>query len=141
MSEPLLVASILMALAAALHGVLGETAILRAAIGTPLPQLRLPRAFRFLALSTSAENIDLQWRYLRAGWHFLTIDFIFSTILFAVAAFTPSPALGLMVPVTAVRYTVYAIFWLLIVALHHRSIFRTPQWVLLLAIAGCAWLD
>jgi hypothetical protein len=37
MSEPLLAASILSALAAALHGGLGETAIFPAAVRTPLP--------------------------------------------------------------------------------------------------------
>jgi hypothetical protein len=140
MNEPLLAASILSALAAALHGGLGETAIFRAAVRTPLPQLQLPSAFAFLAAQTAEANTEIQWRYLRAIWHFVTIDFICSTVLFAVSAFTPAPTLVLVVRFTAIRYAAYAIAWLVIVALHHRSIFRAPQWALPLAIAGCAWL-
>jgi hypothetical protein len=140
MNEPLLAASILSALAAVLHGGLGEAAIFRAAVRTPLPQLRPPSAFAFLAAQTAAANTEIQWRYLRTTWHLLTIDFSCSTVLFAVCAFTPAPALVLVVRFTAIRYATYAIAWLVFVALHHRSIFRAPQWALLLAIAGCAWL-
>jgi hypothetical protein len=39
--------------------------------------------------------------------------------------------------VTAGRYVAYASLWLLVVAVHHRSVFRAPQWILLLAIAAC----
>jgi hypothetical protein len=140
MNEPSLAASILSALAAALHGGLGETAIFRAAVRTPLPQLQLPSAFAFLATQTAAANTEIQWRYLRTTWHLLTIDFSCTTVLCAVCAFTPAPTLVLVVRFTAIRYATYAIAWLVIVALHHRSIFRAPQWALLLAIAGCAWL-
>ena len=140
MNELLLAASILSALAAALHGGLGETAIFRGAVRTPLPQLQLPSAFAFLAAQTAEATTEIQWRYLRTTWHLLTIDSICSTALFAVCAFTPAPTLVLVVRFTAIRYAAYAIAWLVIVALHHRNIFRAPQWALLLAIAGCAWL-
>jgi len=140
MNGSLVAASILSALAAALHGGLGETAILRAAVRTPLPRLQPPSAFAFLAAETAEANTEIQWRYLRTTWHFLTIDFICSTVLFAVCARTPSPTLVLVVRVTAIRYAAYAIAWLVFVALHHRSIFRAPQWALLFAIAVCAWL-
>ena|SRR5215468_3120984 len=140
MNESLLAATMLSALAAALHGGLGETAIFRAAVRTPLPQLQLPSAFAFLAAQTAQANTEIQWRYLRTTWHLLTIDFICSIVLFAGCAFTPAPTLVLAVRVTALRYAAYAIAWLVLVALHHRSIFHAPQWALLLAIAGCAWL-
>jgi len=101
MSEPLLVASGLSLLAAALHGILGETAIFHQARANPLPPFRLPRALRFLTLATPAENSALHWAYLRASWHFLTLDFIVSTILFGMAASSASPALENVVRVTA----------------------------------------
>ena len=140
MSEPLLVASGLSLLAAALHGILGETAIFHQALDNPLPPFRLPRTLRFLALATPAENSALHWAYLRASWHFLTLDFIVSTILFGMAASSASPALENVVRVTAVRYIAYAAAWLLIVAVRHRSVVGAPQWLLMLAIAGCALL-
>ena len=140
MSEPLLVASGLSLLTAALHGILGETAIFHQARANPLPPFRLPRALRFLTLATPAENSALHWAYLRASWHFLTLDFIVSTILFGMAASSTSPALENVVRVTAVRYIAYAAAWLLIVAVRHRSVVGAPQWLLVLAIAGCALL-
>jgi hypothetical protein len=85
-----------------------------------------------------APDATLQWSYLRAAWHFLTIDFVFASIVFAVAASSVSPALVLLVRITAVRYATYAVVWFIIVALKHRSIWRAPQWALLLAIAACA---
>jgi len=45
----------------------------------------------------------------------------------------------LLVRITAVRYATYAVVWFIFVALKHRSIWRAPQWALLLAIAACAW--
>ena len=140
MSKPLLVASGLSLLAAAVHGILGETAIFHPARANPLPPFRLSRALRFLTLATPAENSALHWAYLRASWHFLTLDFIVSTILFGMAASSTSPALENVVRVTAVRYIAYAAAWLLIVAVRHRSVVGAPQWLLLLAIAGCALL-
>jgi len=140
MSKPLLVASGLSLLAAAVHGILGETAIFHQARANPLPPFRLPRALRFLTLATPAENSALHWAYLRASWHFLTLDFIVSTILFGVAASSTSPALENLVRVTALRYIGYAAAWLLIVAVRHRSVVGAPQWLLLLAIAGCGLL-
>jgi len=85
-----------------------------------------------------APDAALQWSYLRAAWHFLTIDFVFAAIVFAVAASSASPALGLLVRITAVRYAIYAVAWFIFVALKQRSIWRAPQWVLLRAIATCA---
>jgi len=140
MSAPLLVASGLSLLAAAIHGILGETAIFHQARANPLPPFRLPRSLRFLTLATPAENSALHWAYLRASWHFLTLDFIVSAILFGMAASSTSPALENVVRVTAVRYIAYAAAWLLIVAVRHRSVVGAPQWLLLLAIAGCALL-
>ena len=140
MREPLLVASGLSLLAAAVHGILGETAIFHQARANPLPPFRLPRALRFLTLATPAENSALHWAYLRASWHFPTLDFIVSTILFGMAASSTSPALENVVRVTAVRYIAYAAAWLLIVAVRHRSVVGAPQWLLVLAIAGCALL-
>jgi len=140
MSEPLLVASGLSLLAAAIHGILGETAIFHQARANPLPPFRLPRALRFLTIGTPAENSALHWAYLRASWHFLTLDFIVSTILFGMAASSTSPTLENVVRVTAVRYIAYAAAWLLIVAVRHRSVVGAPQWLLVLAIAGCALL-
>ena len=139
MSASLLVASLLSAVAAALHGLLGESAILRGATKTSLPRLRLPSTFAFLGMLSNAPDAALQWSYLRAAWHFLTIDFVFASIVFAVAASSASPALVLLVRITAVRYATYAVAWFIIVALKHRSIWRAPQWALLLAIAACAW--
>ena len=140
MSTPLFVASILSIVAAGLHSGLGETALFRGAIATALPPFRLPRALAFLGLPTPTESTDLEWRYLRTAWHLLSVDFTFSAIIFAVAARTPSPELWLIVHVTAARYAAYELGWLLSVALHHRNVLRAPQWLLLTAIAGCAWL-
>ena len=78
MSASLLVASLLSAVAAALHGLLGESAILRGATKTSLPRLRLPSTFAFLGMPSHASDAILQWSYLRAAWHFLTIDFVFA---------------------------------------------------------------
>jgi hypothetical protein len=130
-------ASALSAMGAVLHGGLGESAILRRAIKTPLPPLRISKAFSFLAADTPEANTNLQWRYLRATWHLLTIDFLISAGLFAACVYMPSPSLMLMARITAGRYVAYASLWLLVVAVHHRSVLRAPQWILLLAIAAC----
>jgi hypothetical protein len=131
-------ASALSAMAAILHGGLGESTILQRAIKTPLPLLRISKAFSFLAADTPEANTSVQWRYLRATWHLVTIDFLISAGLFAACVYKPSPALVLVARITAGRYVAYAILWLLVVAVHHRSVFRAPQWILLLAIAACA---
>ena len=109
-------------------------------LALPLPDPSDPSFGNLSRAQTAAANTEIQWRYLRTTWHFLTIDFIFNTVLCAVCAFTPAPDLVPVVHFTAIRYATYAIAWLVNVALRHRSIFRAPQWALLLAIAGCAWL-
>jgi hypothetical protein len=134
-------ASALSAIGAVLHGGLGESAILQRVIKTPLPSLEISKAFSFLAADTPEANTNLQWRYLRATWHLLTIDFLISVGLFAACVYMPSPSLLLMARITAGRYVAYAGLWLLVVAVHHRSVFRAPQWILLLAIAACVFVS
>ena len=140
MNGSLAAASALSALGAVLHGGLGDSAILRGAMKTPLLSLRLAPVFSFLAADTPEANTNLQWRYLRATWHLLTVDFIGSAVLFALCAAAPTETLTLAVRITVIRYAAYAVLWLIVVALHHKNILRAPQWLLLLAIAGCAWL-
>jgi hypothetical protein len=134
-------ASALSAMGAVLHGGLGDSAILQRAIKTPLPPLRISKAFSFLAADTPEANTNLQWRYLRATWHLLTIDFLISAGLFAACVYMPSPSLVMMARITAWRYVAYAGLWLLVVAVHHRSVFRAPQWILLLAIAASVYVS
>ena len=140
MNGSLAAAIVLSALGAVLHGGLGDSAILRGAVKTPLPSLRIAPAFSFLAADTPEANTNLQWRYLRATWHLLTVDFIVSAVLFAVCAAAPTEPLMLAVRITAIRYGAYAVLWLTVVALHHKNILRAPQWLLLLTIAACAGL-
>jgi hypothetical protein len=54
-------------------------------------------------MPSHAPDAALQWSYLRDGWHFLTIDFVFAAIVFAVSASSASSALVLLVRITAVR--------------------------------------
>ena len=133
-------ASALSAVGAVLHGGLGESAILQRAIKTALPPLRISKAFSFLAADTPEANTNLQWRYLRATWHLLTSDFLISAWLFAACVHMPSPSLELMARITAGRYVADASLWLLVVAVHHSSVLRAPQWILLLAIAACVFV-
>ena len=140
MNGALATASVLSALTAVLHGGLGESAIFRGAIKTPLPWLRTAPVFSFLAADTPEANTNLQWRYLRATWHLLTVDFIVSAVLFAVCAAASTETLTLAAQITAIRYAGYAVLWLIVVAMHHKSILRAPQWLLLLTIAACVWL-
>jgi hypothetical protein len=66
---------------------------------------------------------------------------LISAGLFAACAYMPSPSLVLTAWITAGRYVAYASLWLLVVAVHHRSVFRAPQWILLLAIAACIYIS
>ena len=61
MSASLLVASPLSVVDAALHGLLGESAILRGATKTSLPRFRLPSTFGFLGMLSHAPDAALQW--------------------------------------------------------------------------------
>ncbi len=139
MNLPLLGCAVLAGIGAVVHGTLPEIAILRGAMTQELPRTALPAPLRFLGHDTPGEDTKLQWRYLRIGWHFLTIDAATTSLLLLLAAFGQLQHASAIAQVTALRYAAYGCLWLVGVALWHRSIFRAPQWLFLFLVAALAW--
>ncbi len=139
MNVQLLIAGILAAMGAAVHAGLPESAIFRNATATTLPRLSLPHPLRFLGYGTVREDTALQWRCLRAGWHFLSVDATATAMILLWVAIA-QPQYGRVVGITvAIRFAAYGLLWLAIVAIRDRNLLRAPQWALFFLIAAFAW--
>jgi hypothetical protein len=139
MNTYLFIAGLLAAVGTAIHAFLPEIALFRHASATTLPRPALPRFLRFLGQRTEREDTVLQWRCLRASWHFLTVDIGTSAVLLVAASAGWLEHGTAIAGAVALRFAGYACLWFVMVAARHRNVFCAPQWILLFMVAGFAY--
>ena len=127
----------------AIHIVLPEMTFFRRIPGAPLPEFELPRWLGFVGGRSPEQTNKVLWRYLRAGWHFLSVDGVVTGCLLLAASFGAlgSPdAANVFALATAIRFAAYGVLWFAVVAAHHTTPFNAPQWLLMFAVAVQSWL-
>jgi len=76
---------------------------------------------------------------MQAAWHLLSADgLVTAGYLLAAGLGAVEPSADVLV-VTAIRFALYAVAWVLLVCLPTGQYLRAPQWILLALIAGLAW--
>lgn len=137
MNVPLLAAAALALFGVAAHGVFAQFNLLRRADGTPLPDLALPRGFGFLAAGTPTKNTELQWRYLKAGWHLFTADLVVSAVALFLCAGGWLDHPDAIARVIGAYFAGHVLVWVLNLGPH--NLLRAPQWFGMILIALLSW--
>ena len=89
------------------------------------------------------DNWDEQqqiWTMARSGWHWISIDLLFTSIILALISFTetfkqPKTVLNLL----TIYFLSYAIVWFLVILISPtfpNNFLKLGQWILLLSISG-----
>ena len=89
------------------------------------------------------DNWDEQqqiWTMARSGWHWISIDLLFASIILALVSFTktfnqPKTVLNLL----TIYFLSYAIVWFLVILISPtfpNNFLKLGQWILLLSISG-----
>jgi hypothetical protein len=112
---PLLIAGILTAIAALVHGIGGEMSPIRPLIKTDLQQVAKTE--------------------LRAAWYMVTIHLFASAIMLFLLAVDTNQNL-LMGKFLSIQFLGYGLAFLLLAIVTKIKVFQVPQWVLLFLIAG-----
>ena len=93
------------------------------------------------------DNWDEQqqiWTMARSGWHWISIDLLFASIILALISFTktfkqPKTVLNLL----TIYFFSYAIVWFLVILISPtfpNNFLKLGQWILLLTISGLVYL-
>ena len=84
------------------------------------------------------------WTMARSGWHWISIDLLFASIILALVSFTktfkhPKTVLNLL----TIYFLSYAIVWFLVILISPtfpNNFLKLGQWLLLLTISGLIYL-
>jgi hypothetical protein len=121
MNIPVLIGAVLLIGAALVHILAGEATNIRALLASEIPS-------------------GLQQEF-RLTWHVAGIDMLVSGGFMLGLAFTDAEGGSLLIAFTALRVTLYGIAALALLLLTRRDLlFKVPQWILFLVIAGLLWL-
>ena len=80
------------------------------------------------------------WTMARSGWHWISIDLLFASIILALVSFTktfnqPKTVLNLL----TIYFLSYALVWFLVILISPtfpNNFLKLGQWILLLSISG-----
>jgi hypothetical protein len=116
MKRSLLIAGVLSAIAALVHGIAGEMTTIQS------------------LLSTNIEAVPAT--ELRAVWHMVTIHLSASAVMLFILAKSANKTLGRFL---AVQFAGYGMVFLAVAVIHQVGLLETPQWILLFPIAGLTY--
>ena len=139
-----MIAGVLSILGALMHGGVAEMLLLRRVVHKNVVRYRPvehARKMTALAKKMGADESAQIWRYLNAGWHFLTVNFVVAGVVLLRGAYHVPEHYDLLAKFIAVLFAGHMFVWLGFVALPRKlNILRAPQWLLVGAIAVFAWL-
>lgn len=129
MNIPILLANILTLLAFLIHTFMGD------------------RELKIIQPSNDTDNWmkkQEKWTMARCGWHWLSFDLLFATIVLTLINFTNHfENKNSLLQLLAIYFFGYAIVWTLTIAISKKFLnnyLKLGQWILLLLISGLIYL-